>query len=236
MFYDLDRSIVVFGTYDEDLHLLMEQIVKPGWVCLDVGANIGEVALHMGKLAGPAGAVHAFEPVPALYERLRAHVEKNRANEIVRTHALALANANGKCTLACATADGENQGLASLVNTASGDVPLRIEVPTMRLDDFAAREQLKRVDLVKVDIQGAEMLFLDGARETLARFSPALLMEVSPDDLKCAGTDSRELCAKLAELDYKLFAVKRGRVGEELDPKTMRADFHATNIYCVKQA
>lgn len=66
----LDRCIIAFGEYDKELHLGLELCVKPGMTCFDIGANIGAVSLHMLKLVGRRGRVHAFEPVPPVFERL----------------------------------------------------------------------------------------------------------------------------------------------------------------------
>jgi hypothetical protein len=54
-YYDIDRQILIFGTYDPDLHAIIEHLVKPGMICCDIGANIGEVALHLAHRVQPGG-------------------------------------------------------------------------------------------------------------------------------------------------------------------------------------
>src|SRR5678815_6117672 len=69
-FYHIDRNILNFGTYDPDLHLAFERLIKPGMIVFDVGANLGEMALHMARLVGTEGQVWAFA---VSYTHLRAH-------------------------------------------------------------------------------------------------------------------------------------------------------------------
>ncbi|MCY3020558.1 MAG: FkbM family methyltransferase [Planctomycetota bacterium] len=232
-YYHIDRNIIILGCYDQDLHQALEHLVKPGMVCFDVGANLGEMALHMAALAGPTGAVHAFEPVPAVYERLAMHAERNGLPNL-RPHQLALSNRTGRCSLAYAEASADNQGLASLVNTAQPAVSLRAEVNAMTLDDFVSREQVRRLDLMKVDIQGAEIALLEGGRQSLAGFSPDLLMEISPADLGAAGHNSRDLCRMLEDYGYAIYRIKRGRPGTRITASAVTPGFSATNVYCTK--
>lgn len=63
-------AILLDGTYDPVMHRVIERRISPGMVCMDVGTKLGEVALHMARRTGAAGAVYAFEPVPHVYQRL----------------------------------------------------------------------------------------------------------------------------------------------------------------------
>lgn len=67
-FYFLDRNVLLFGCYDKALHKLLKRNLRPGNQVLDVGANIGEVSIHMASLVGQEGMVHAFEPAPPICE------------------------------------------------------------------------------------------------------------------------------------------------------------------------
>src|SRR4051794_596798 len=115
-YYHIDRNILILGTYDLALHLALERLLKPGMVALDVGANLGEMALHMGALVGKEGRVYAFEPAPPTYGRLVEHVERNGLGEVVTPLAVALSDRTGTLELAYPDAATDNQGLASVAN------------------------------------------------------------------------------------------------------------------------
>jgi FkbM family methyltransferase len=234
--YHIDRNILIFGTYDADLHEAIETLVQPGMVCFDVGANLGEVALHMARRAGPAGEVHAFEPAPPIYERLRLHVERNRLQGVVHAHPMALSDRTGPCTIAFPAAAQDNQGLGSIVNLGPKSGAARATASAMTLDDFVVNHGLTRLDLMKVDIQGGEPALLRGGRRTLTELGPDLLMEISPEDLRAAGSDSRELCRMVEEYGYRIHHLAGGRVGQRIDVKDVAPSFAATNVYCTRAA
>jgi len=60
----LDRQIMISGQYDLSLHLFLRNILKPGMICMDIGANIGAITITMARSVSATGMVHAFEPVP----------------------------------------------------------------------------------------------------------------------------------------------------------------------------
>ncbi len=101
----------------------------------------------------------------------------------------------------------------------------------MRLDDFVASRGLERVDLIKIDVQGAEPLLLQGAMRTLAEFGPDLLVEVSPIDLQAFGSGPRELLEPLVACGYRLFDLDSTR----LVPRSLEnigPEFASDNLYC----
>ena len=168
-YYHIDRNILILGTYDADLHNALERLLQPGMTALDVGANLGEIALHMAARVGPTGQVHAFEPVPAVFTRLQQHITRNGLENILHPHPIALSDQTGQTEIAFADPSADNQGLASITNLTEKAGPLRTTIPTMTLDDFVAQHQIQRIDLIKIDIQGAEPRFLTGAEKTLKR-------------------------------------------------------------------
>jgi FkbM family methyltransferase len=229
----IDRNIILLGTYDADLHCFIEATVRPGMVCVDAGANLGEVSVHLAQLAGPGGKVFAFEPVASIFEQLNMNIQRNRMQAVVRPVALALAEKSGARELAFSGDDADNQGLASIVNP--GALPQRATIQCVTLDDFAGSQKLTRLDLIKIDIQGAEPLMLQGARRTLSRFSPDLLIELSPRDLRAAGYSSRSLCELIESLGYAIYCLHKGRPQRRLVVETMAADFAAGNVCCTRK-
>ncbi|MBI5169456.1 MAG: FkbM family methyltransferase [Candidatus Eisenbacteria bacterium] len=177
-------------------------------VFLDVGANQGELTLVAAHRA-PRGRVYAFEPVPEWFARLEENVALNAFTH-VRAFRLALSDTEGEVEMfASAAGHGDadyNEGLSSLHRSETRSVSVG-SFPTLPLDAFAAREGLDRIDLIKIDVEGAEERVLAGGRETLARLRPVLVLEWKPDALADAGTSGDGLLATLRALGYACFEV-----------------------------
>jgi FkbM family methyltransferase len=164
-------------------------------VFLDVGANVGIHTLAVAQHLAGGGAVLAFEPHPVNYRMLVHNVLQNRMRHVAAEN-LGLAEAPALLT-GTACADGGNWSLAS-----RGDY--RFEVHLVRLDDYLQDHPLPRVDLMKIDVEGAEVRVLRGARETIKRFHPLIVFEVCPAWLTKMGTDPSELFAELHGHGYTI--------------------------------
>ena len=233
-YYYLDRNIIAMGSYDSALHGFIERHVKPGSVCMDVGANLGEVTLHLATRVGREGKVYAFEPVAGVHDRLSRHVERNGAGDVVETFRIALSNRTGTGMLHHADSLADNQGIGSLV-TVNADLINLQEVELVTLDEFVERSGIRRLDFMKIDIQGAEPLLLEGGRKTFSTLSPDLLIEVAPRELQSAGRNSRDLCVMLEELGYRLYRMNGHGIGSRIDALTVSPSFEANNVFCVKR-
>ena len=137
----------------------------PGDVVLDLGGNVGTSALFFSEMVGPAGRVYSFEPV--FPEALARTVAESGARN-VRTVPLAVGDERGRVPFSLHTF-GIDSGMAT------HDDRSRVRMVEMTtLDEFVETEGLDRVDVIKLDIEGAEELALDGGRATLRRFRPRL--------------------------------------------------------------
>jgi FkbM family methyltransferase len=202
---------------------LLRNLVRPGSTVLDVGANIGIYTEFLAALVGPSGRVIAFEPEPRNVERLRAATGGRRQVTVV--HA-GVGPRSG--TLRLFVADDLNVDH----RTYETDDPDRrvIEVPAVALDDYL-KNQGGRVDVVKMDIQGAEIGALQGARRLLERpDAPTLLLEYWPHGLRAAGVAPESLLTLLAEAGYRVQTVDDG----PLPPSTSDDPSEYTNIVATK--
>jgi FkbM family methyltransferase len=169
-------------------------------VVVDVGANIGVYTLYAARQMKGKGKIYSFEPTPRTFGILRDNVQVNGFQElgIVELHCEAVSEASGTARLSVFSNDSGH-------NTLFGDEGERIEVPTISLDEVLSAEP--RVDLVKIDAEGAEPLILRGMRSIIDR-SPGIriLMEFAPVHLRRAGVDP---CGFLDEIASMGFAVRR---------------------------
>ncbi|MFA6317695.1 MAG: FkbM family methyltransferase [Elusimicrobiota bacterium] len=155
------------GTYGTDA-------LAPGGTVVDIGAHIGTFALTAGRRVGPRGRVLALEPSPASLELLRRNVEAN-AMGWVSVHPVAAAEAEAEAELFTAS-DRDNPAADTLSATPGRP---RVTVRLRRLDDLLAEEGVGPIDLLKIDVEGAELRVLAGAPAALAR-SRRVVLEVHP--------------------------------------------------------
>ncbi len=230
-YYLIDREIIAFGGYELPLQRYIEKNIQPGYVCLDVGANIGAVALHLAQCVGTAGKVYGFEPVPGNADRIREHATRNSFNDRMQVVQCALSDTNAELELLIAAPSHVNQGMGSLVEIDHGDLTSKIQVKSLTLDSFCEQNTVTRIDFIKVDIQGAEPLFLAGAQQTLARLSPRLIMEVAPSSLSSTGYSSKDLLVHMESLGYSAYSLKVDGVrGDRLTAAACHPDFTAENV------
>ncbi len=230
-YYLIDREIIAFGAYELPLQKFIANNIRPGMICMDVGANMGAMALHLALRVGDVGKVYAFEPVPANVQRLREHAARNSFIDQLEIVESALSDVDGTLELLIAPATHVNQGMGSLVEIEHRDLTSKINVQVQRLDSFCEQRALTELDFIKVDIQGAEPLFLAGARRTLKELRPRMVMEVAPSSLTAGGFNSKDLLAHMESLGYSAFALtKTGEIGSRLMAKDCSPTFSAENV------
>lgn len=160
---------------------------SPGSVALDVGANAGAYALVLGRWVSPGGRVYAFEPASETFEGLAAHVRLNGLESTVVPVRAAAAAHTG-------TAIFSVDGFSGANRLADGEGE---RVETVTIDDFCAREGI-RPSFIKIDVEGAELDVLRGARETIrAADNLALFVEMHPMIWPELGITPADLQAEL---------------------------------------
>ncbi len=198
---DLSRCLFVGGCIDPNEFAFLECVLEQGMVFVDVGANEGLYTLFAAKRAA---TVLAIEPSSREFDRLRANLELNSFTN-VRARKLALSNHSGEGVLHVSGYEHEGQntfGEFSYLGVESSEVE---KVPLVRLDDLLNEEGLQKVDIIKLDIEGAEFLALDGARNTLTTSRPLLLLEIFDSALRRQGSSAAEVVALLKSFDYEIY-------------------------------
>jgi asparagine synthase (glutamine-hydrolysing) len=200
----LDGEILNRGTFEPDSIRWLPECVKPGMTVLDVGANFGFYAILMSRLVGPHGRVLAFEPSVRFRKRLEDHARRNRCGNI-EILGYGLSNQTASMEL---FSGGDS---ATLWWHDDAIAPSHRETIQLRaLDAVAPDLKLDSIGFIKIDIDGSEPLFLEGARETLLRHRPILLIEFMLIGLLKVGSDVIQLAASLSELGYLLCSEHSG--------------------------
>jgi len=199
------------GTVVEKEVLGLAELVGPGDVCLDVGAEFGLYTHVLADLVGAGGAVHAFEPQRGAHRALQLGV-RAAGLSWVALHRLALGAVPGTAELSVPRRRGlPVHGRAYLTAGARDPGPnqefagQRLEAVAIEtVDTVVADLGLTRIDLLKADVEGAEGALLDGAAATLARHRPHLLLEIEDRHTRKYGVGAAELFARLTgELGYR---------------------------------
>jgi FkbM family methyltransferase len=161
------RHACWLGRYEPERQIELTRLVRPGDVVLDIGANVGFYTLLAAKLAGPSGRVFAFEPLADNVAMLRRHLEVNRVATVeVVEAAVAAASGTRRFTT------GEYHATGQLTETGGQAVQV------VSLDELHASGRLPRVDVMKVDVEGAELEVLQGAARVIEEFRPVVIMEL----------------------------------------------------------
>lgn len=178
----IQRTVFLTGDWDDAVGAALRKHLKSGMTFVDAGANIGFFSLLAAKLVGPQGKVISFEPNPSVFDALLANVSLNGFTWIA-PHRKGLFDQVGTGEIFIPDA---NCGGATMRPGGQGGVT----IPLVRMDDVVN----ERVDLLKIDIEGAEVAALRGAGDLLSRpDAPTVICEVSEYSLRAMGSSKDEL-------------------------------------------
>lgn len=181
------------GTYEYEMQRLFEKTILRGSNVFDIGAHAGFYTLLASVLVGATGAVFAFEPLPRNIFYLGEHLEVNRVTNVKVIEA-AVSDRNGSALF--------EEGYTSFVGRVSPHGNLRVRV--VSLDEMISEGEVPIPDCIKIDVEGAEMQVLLGAKEILKNSHPKIFISLHGHDMH------KQCCQFLRSLNYQL-----GPVGQE---------------------
>ena len=161
---------------------LAKKIIKQGDVFVDIGANAGIYSFTLSKIVGQQGKVYAFEPDPRNYKLLEKSIKANSINNII-VYPIAVSDKTGQAKFNL-DIDSSQSSLIELENRKRVCYK-SIKVPTISLDDFVSKKNIKKINLIKIDVEGGEPLVVKGMENTIKN-NPDLkiIMEFTPAYLK----------------------------------------------------
>lgn len=201
----IQRQIYFSGAFEPIEAYLVRYLLRPGMIVIDAGANVGQYTMIAAVEVGRHGEVHSFEPVPKNFRRLVDHVIENGLATEVRTNMVALWHRAGTVRLNLGSDEIGNDGgyMIGIPSEAVDTVPS----PSVRLDDYVAENELKRVDFIKMDIEGAEWYALQGATTVLTRWRPTMLMEINRLKCRALGYEPERISEFLQQYGYLTWVV-----------------------------
>lgn len=211
----MDRAL---GVYDYWKTKLFLKLVKEGMTIADIGVNKGYFSLLFAKLMNDRGRVLSFEPDPDNCFWFKRSIRANKYR-CIRLFQCTLSNRQGKV----AFYRGKKSGWGSLFPSSRMDGKA-ITVKTRKLDDVLRDEGISRVDIIKIDVEGADLLVLEGAERTLNKKNIKLIMDI---DVRNSQKKNR-LFTLLESHGFKIF-----RIGKELIP-IEKIDERTKDIFAAK--
>jgi FkbM family methyltransferase len=203
-FNDYVQRGIFYGAYESQELNFTRRVLRPGDVMIDVGAHVGIFSLVAARAVGPAGEVHAFEPIAFNYARLAENVELNRLAN-VHTNQAAVGAETGEISLGLDPQVPVNQSSAWQAGYAVGQASQAVTTPLLSLDEYAAGHLFGRpVRFIKIDVEGYEPRVLTGMRQLLAAGRvDVLLVEVNLYALSRSGYRIADAVSPLQSAGYR---------------------------------
>lgn len=214
-------EILNFGSLEPQEERTIRRILNNGDTILDVGANVGWYSLLLSKWF-PKSRIWAFEPIPSTFESLLKNIALNGAKNI-RANRLGLSDQEGTIRFYYSPSLSVNASMRKL----SAEPDLRtIDCPVRTLDSFARQHGLS-VSFIKCDVEGAELLVLRGARETIRRDRPIIFAEMLRKWSSAFGYHPNEIIGLLKSQGYVCFASRADGLYRFLgmDDQTVETNF-----------
>jgi FkbM family methyltransferase len=200
------REVFFTGFYEPQESAFVRAALRPGMNFVDAGANWGFFTLMAAHLVGPSGKVVALEPHPRVFAKLKSNVERNHLHQ-VQIFEVAAADGDSNLSLAGHEETSENWGISRLVEGSITGL-ITYTVRLRRLDSLLDEAGLDRVDLLKIDVEGAEDMVLAGMEDGLQdhRYQ-RILMELHPHQLAERGRTTEQVIGLLKAKGYKGYAL-----------------------------
>lgn len=206
----MSQEICFTGRFEAQETALFQTLLRPGMTFVDVGANWGYFTLLASHLVGAVGRVVSFEPDPRVYSLLQGNIARNRLRQVT-TLEIAASSEPGVLTLAGYQESSNNYGVSQVISSgAERDEPGRrtFQVNAQAVDSALDQVGVTRVDLLKMDIEGAEEFALRGMREGLAEHRyQRIILELHPAALAGHGRTAQDAFDLVKRAGYRAWRV-----------------------------
>ena len=226
----VSKDLAIYQEWEPNETKILQNIIKENMNVVDIGAHIGYYTILFSKWVGKKGKVFSFEPETDNFQLLKKNINANKANNVIALQK-AISNQNEPKNLFLAE---ENKGDHQIIDLGENRTQTKIEC--VKLDLTIVSEY--KIDVIKMDIQGAEMLAIEGMDKILDNNSKmTILLEFWPYGIKKSGFEPKNLFDKLEEKGFKVFLID-----EELIPVSSNFDLFTNysktkfvNFLCKKE-
>ena len=190
------------GTYEPELQNAAYKFVRPGMVIYDVGANIGYISLMMARLSGSSGQIFSFEALPTNVQRLQNNIALNQMESIIRVIPKAVIDSSRPVSFLAHSSSSMGKARGS---AGRGEhYEYEIKVAGLALDDFVFSEGNPAPALIKMDIEGGEILAVKGMQRLLKEKHPLLLVELHGEEA------AQAMWLALSHAGYEILKMEKG--------------------------
>lgn len=214
-------EIINFDDYEKEYSDFILKLLKDGDTVFDIGANAGYYSIFLGKKFKKA-KIYAFEPVPETFLMLKKNIRLNGLNNI-KAFNFGFGNEE-KTAPFYFYKEGSGNASARKLNREEKNIVINCRIK--RMDDFIEREKIK-IDLIKCDVEGAELNVFKGGERTLKRFRPVIMVEMLRKWSKAFGYHPNDTINFLKNLGYSCFTVsgKKLKKFNIMDEQTLETNF-----------
>lgn len=195
----IDRTIIEKGVFEPQSTEVTKRLVKQGNLVLDIGANIGYYSVMLSKLVGKSGKVIAFEPTEHFRKTLRMNLDANNITN-VEVIDIGLSDKDQKLEIDIGPSSATLHSPLGFDSIESKEV---INLTT--LDSFVQKHNILQIDFIKIDVDGHEPFFFEGAWKSLNKYNPIVLLEVSHLHYLEAGFTAWDFYDLLKKNKYRIY-------------------------------
>ncbi len=209
----IDFAIYKQGKWEKYTHKFLETFIKKNDIVLEIGANIGAHTLTIAKIIGEKGLVHAFEPSEYAHKKLKKNIELNPSLQTNIILNKKLVSNSKKIIL-------NNQIRSSWLrdkNKLKKQEKLNSNLEIISIDEYVKRNNLKKISMIKIDVDGYDFKVLSGSINTIKKFKPIIFIELSEVCLNKQGDTVSDIYNFLSKLNYKLYCDKTHKLMELKD-------------------
>jgi len=188
--------------YESENFSFVKSICKPGDTILDIGAHIGIFATITSKIIGSKGKIFAFEPTPNTFSVLNQTVRINSLKNVIQPVNQAMGIDTGLATFFISDSEADNGN--SLISYKVDRKLNGVKVFVNTIDNFVAVAKFKKIDFIKIDVEGAEYDTLRGGIEVFKKHRPYFILAIHPEPIAKKGDKLEDIYDLLLQLNYKI--------------------------------
>ncbi|SDJ72881.1 FkbM family methyltransferase [Chryseobacterium jejuense] len=193
----IQQQLYFVGDYEKNEIDYLYSVLQDGDTFIDIGGNIGIFSLNASQIVGKEGKVYAFEAFKPNYEKFSQHLSINHFNNVTLEHQAVSDNNNYIEILY-----NESYGNVGMASSYLENFTAKEKVKSIILDDYVKNQQLVKIDLIKIDIEGGEFSALQGMQEILTHYQPKIIIEINNIALKNSDHSEEELIRLLLDKGY----------------------------------
>lgn len=202
-------SLIFYTLYPEFYEMkVLEFFLKKNSIFLDIGAGFGDYSLLAGSII-KKGKIYAFEPLAEERERFSQNIKINNLNKLIKVYSSAVSNSLGSVTFSIE----KTKELSHITSEKSSHQKNVSKIRTTTIDHFLTKNKIKEIDAIKIDVEGAELLVLEGAKKSLEKGIVKLMIvefNSNQENFEQQRTNNLNYFTYLKKCGYQVFTINNG--------------------------